>query len=114
MPIIQSIVGHTSVSMTRHYLHISPAELARAMEKFKAIPAATPAGLIAEGAQDATEAAGKPADGAALAVRTSTPADGADASTGAKAATLVDFMAAALKWTSAERKTAMEFLAGLA
>ena len=79
LPIVQAIVGHTNAAMTRHYLHISPAELAAAMAKFKAIPA-TAAGMLPEsGADTPAEAAGKPADGAALALRATTPADGADA-----------------------------------
>ena len=57
MPIVQAIVGHTNAAMTRHYLHIAPEELARAMEKFKAITALTPAGLIADGAQAAQNGA---------------------------------------------------------
>ena len=78
LPIVQAIVGHTNAAMTRHYLHLSPAELTAAMSKFKAIPAtastdapALPAGtpqtraLAVEGANipaEATGAAERPLD----------------------------------------------------
>ena len=78
LPIVQAIVGHTNAAMTRHYLHLSPAELTAAMSKFKAIPAtastdapALPAGtpqtraLAVEGADipaNATDAAERPLD----------------------------------------------------
>ena len=51
LPIVQAIVGHTNAAMTRHYLHISPGELAAAMSRFKAIPAAA----LTDAPADATE-----------------------------------------------------------
>lgn len=79
LPIVQAIVGHTNAAMTRHYLHLSPAELTAAMTKFKAIPTAS-AGLLADGnAQKAAEAA----QGGAEAVEgAEMPDEGAGASKG--------------------------------
>lgn len=44
LPVVASIVGHTSTSMTRHYYHENEAELRRAVE---AMPSLAPGGAVA-------------------------------------------------------------------
>jgi len=101
LAVVQSIVGHTSAAMTRHYFHVSDAALSGAARALPAIGAAPPA---VEAPETPLERAPRPLPG-------SGGATGRAARPGASTALLRAFAALLAKMDAADRREAARMLA---